>query len=156
MPDRLPRPLGQGVQRIGRFGQALGPGHQVAQAVAVRPRRGAEPLLPAAVFADRDRAAAFLNLLLLALVLTSFLVYLVQYLQGVLRLDALESGLGILPFGLALLVTTQRLTKRLVRIDLKARAAAGLVLLFWFGPGARRRADGPADAEKAASATDEG
>ncbi|MFI0479625.1 MFS transporter [Actinomadura sp. 9N215] len=92
--------------------------------------RAAEPLLPAAVFADRDRAAAFLNLLLLALVLTSFLIYLVQYLQGVLELDALESGLGILPFGLALLVTTQWLTKRLAKIDLKARAVAGLVLVL--------------------------
>ncbi|GLW67174.1 MFS transporter [Actinomadura rubrobrunea] len=92
--------------------------------------RASEPLLPGTVFADRARVGAFLNLLLLASVLTGFLIYLVQYLQGALRLDALESGLGILPFGLALLVTTQWLTKRLDRFDMKARAVAGLALVL--------------------------
>ncbi|GAA2585825.1 MFS transporter [Actinomadura fulvescens] len=92
--------------------------------------RSAEPLLPLSIFASRERAGAFLNLLLLAAVLTSFLIYLVQYLQGVLRLNALESGLAILPFGLALLVTTQLLTKYLSKIDLKARAVLGLVVVL--------------------------
>ncbi|MFE9664214.1 MFS transporter [Streptomyces sp. NPDC005955] len=92
--------------------------------------RSAEPLLPGRIFADRVRAGSFLNLLLLAAVLTSFLIYLVQYLQGVLDLNALQSGLAILPFGLALLVTTQVLTKHLAPIDLKLRAIGGLVVVL--------------------------
>ncbi|MCD0451640.1 MFS transporter [Actinocorallia sp. API 0066] len=89
--------------------------------------RAAEPLLPLKVFASRDRAGAVLNLLLLAAVLTGFLIYLVQYLQNVLGFDALQSGLAILPFGLALLVSTQVLTKPLSRYSLKARGVGGLL-----------------------------
>jgi hypothetical protein len=68
--------------------------------------RSAEPLLPAEIFTDRVRAGSFLNLLLLAAALTRHLIYLVQYLQNVLDLNALQSGLAILPFGVALLLTT--------------------------------------------------
>ncbi|MYX30300.1 MFS transporter [Streptomyces sp. SID8381] len=92
--------------------------------------RSAEPLLPARIFADRVRAGSFLNLLLLAAVLTSYLIYLVQYLQNVLDLNALQSGLAILPFGVALLLTTQVLTKHLARFDLKLRAVGGLVVVL--------------------------
>ncbi|MGW4726316.1 MFS transporter [Streptomyces sp. NPDC004291] len=92
--------------------------------------RSAEPLLPARIFTDRVRAGSFLNLLLLAAVLTSYLIYLVQYLQNVLGLNALQSGLAILPFGAALLLTTQVLTKRLAAIDLKLRAIGGLVVVL--------------------------
>ncbi|MFC5187929.1 MFS transporter [Actinomadura harenae] len=93
-------------------------------------RRTGEPLLPVALFADRARAGAVLSLLLLAAVLTGLLVYLVQYLQNVLRMNALESGLAILPYGVALLVTTQLLTRYVARVGLKVRAPAGLVLVL--------------------------
>lgn len=99
----------------------------LAAALAVVDGRAADPLLPKEIFASRDRAGAALNLLLLASVLTGFLIYLVQYLQAVLDLDALRSGLAILPFGLALLVSTQLLTQLVSGIDLKVRAVAGLV-----------------------------
>ncbi|ROO85217.1 EmrB/QacA subfamily drug resistance transporter [Actinocorallia herbida] len=89
--------------------------------------RSPEPLLPLRVFASRERAGAVLGLLLLAAVLTGFLVYLVQYLQTVLGLDALRSGLAVLPFGLALLVGTQFLTRRLSGIDLRVRGVVGLL-----------------------------
>ncbi len=89
--------------------------------------RSADPLLPVRIFAGRDRAGATIVLLLLAAVLTGFLIYLVQYLQAVLHLGALRSGLAILPFGLALLVATQLLTKRIADIGLKTRAVGGLV-----------------------------
>ncbi|MCX4751602.1 MFS transporter [Kitasatospora sp. NBC_01287] len=92
--------------------------------------RAADPLLPRQVFADRQRAGAFVNLLLLAAVLTGFLIYLVQYLQNVLGYNALESGLAILPFGAALLATTQLLTKHLAKLGLVTRALAGLVVIL--------------------------
>ncbi|MCP2338638.1 MFS transporter [Actinomadura rupiterrae] len=93
-------------------------------------RRAAEPLLPLALFAERRRAGAVLSLLLLAAVLTGFLVYLVQYLQNTQHMNALESGLAILPFGLALLATTQLLTKHVARFDLRTRAVGGLVVVL--------------------------
>ncbi|GAA2888358.1 MFS transporter [Streptosporangium fragile] len=108
------------------LGAALVP----AVALLVLDRRTAEPLLPPAVFAGRERAGAFLGLLLLAAVLTGFLIYLVQYLQGVLGLNALQSGLAVLPFGLALLVATQLLTKHIATVSLKARALLGLAVVL--------------------------
>ncbi|AEN08511.1 MULTISPECIES: MFS transporter [unclassified Streptomyces] len=93
-------------------------------------RRTAEPLLPGKIFTDRTRAGAFLDLLLLAAVLTSFLIYLVQYLQNVLGFNALGSGLAILPFGVALLLTTQVLTRFVAAVDLKIRAVGGLVVVL--------------------------
>ncbi len=83
---------------------------------------------PGAVFADRELAGAFAGLLLAAL-LAGFLVYLVQYLQNVQGLDALRSGLSILPFGVALLLTTQGLTRFLSTVDLRIRAMGGLVVV---------------------------
>ncbi|MBO4270993.1 MFS transporter [Microbispora triticiradicis] len=109
---------------------ALGASVVLAVILLLVDRRSAEPLLPLAVLAGRERAGAFLDLVLLAAVLTSFLIYLVQYLQGVLHLDALRSGLAILPFGLALLVSTQILTSRIAKIGLKTRAVAGLVVVL--------------------------
>ncbi|KAB8180372.1 MFS transporter [Microbispora catharanthi] len=109
---------------------ALGAAVVLAAVLLLVDRRAAEPLLPLAVLAGRERAGAFAGLLLLAAVLTGFLIYLVQYLQGVLHLDALRSGLAILPFGLALLVSTQILTARIAAVGLRTRALLGLAVVL--------------------------
>ncbi|MEV8441622.1 MFS transporter [Actinosynnema sp. NPDC051121] len=92
--------------------------------------RAAEPLLPRRIFASRARIGGFVNLLLLASVLTGFLFYASLYLAGPLGLDPLHTGLAILPFGLALLVTTQLLTKYVAGLRLEVRAILGLVLVI--------------------------
>jgi EmrB/QacA subfamily drug resistance transporter len=92
--------------------------------------RAAEPLLPRRIFASRARIGGFVNLLLLASVLTGFLFYASLYLAGPLGLDPLRTGLAILPFGLALLVTTQFLTKYVAGLRLEVRAIVGLVLVI--------------------------
>ncbi|MEO3814003.1 MFS transporter [Sphaerisporangium sp. B11E5] len=109
---------------------ALIAGVVLAVALLVFDRRTREPLLPTKVFVSRERGGAFINLLLLAAVLTSFLVYLVQYLQYVLGTNALQSGLAILPYGLALLVVTQMLTKYIANVSLKTRALIGLIVVL--------------------------
>ncbi|MFI7630605.1 MFS transporter [Microbispora rosea] len=109
---------------------ALGAAVVLAGVLLLVDRRAAEPLLPLAVLAGRERAGAFAGLLLLAAVLTGFLIYLVQFLQGVLHFDALRSGLAILPFGLALLVSTQILTARIAAVGLKTRALLGLSVVL--------------------------
>ncbi|MBX6387046.1 MAG: MFS transporter [Microbispora sp.] len=109
---------------------SLGAAVALAAALPAVDGRAAEPLLPLAVVAGRERGGAVAALLLLAAVLTGFLIYLVQYLQGVLGFDALRSGLAILPFGLALLVSTQVLAGRLAGIGLKTRALLGLAVVL--------------------------
>ncbi|PPK71425.1 MFS transporter [Actinokineospora auranticolor] len=93
-------------------------------------RKASEPLLPGRVFALRARAGSFVVLLLLASVLTGFLLYLVQFLQVALKFTPLQAGLGILPFGLALLVVIQFGTPRLAKVDIKVRGLAGLALVL--------------------------
>lgn len=92
--------------------------------------KSSEPLLPGRVFANRLRIGGFINLLLLSSVLGGFLFYLSQFLQGALHFTALGTGLAVLPFGLALLVSTQVLTKYVAAVSLKARGIVGLVLLL--------------------------
>jgi hypothetical protein len=100
-----------------------------------------EPLLPRRVFASRARVGGFLNLVLLACVLGGFVFYLSQFLQQALHFGALTTGLAVLPFGLALLVSTQVLTKYIGTVDLKVRGVIGLVLLT-VGVGLLSRLDG--------------
>jgi EmrB/QacA subfamily drug resistance transporter len=91
--------------------------------------RNPEPLLPLRIFASRERVGAFANLLLLAVVLTAFVVYTTQYLRTVLGFNALLTGVAVLPFGLALLVTTQVLTKYIASVQPRIRGVIGLVLM---------------------------
>jgi predicted MFS family arabinose efflux permease len=65
----------------------------------------------------------------MAFVLTSFLFFLTQFLQRVLELDALETGLAFLPFGAALLITARSAPKLLARIDPRWLAVAGFALM---------------------------
>ncbi|GLZ40829.1 MFS transporter [Actinokineospora sp. NBRC 105648] len=108
----------------------LAAGVVLAVVLVLVDRRAADPLLPGRIFADRARAASFVSLVLLAAVLTGFLLYLVQYLQNSLHLSPLKAGLAILPFGLALLAIIQFVTPRLAKVDLKVRGVAGLVLVL--------------------------
>ncbi|MEZ0076047.1 DHA2 family efflux MFS transporter permease subunit [Planotetraspora sp. GP83] len=91
--------------------------------------RTAAPMLPLRVFSHRARAGAFLNLALLAFVLTGFLFFLAQFLQRVLHLDPLVTGLAFLPFGLALLVTARSAPKLLTKVEPKVLALIGLALI---------------------------
>lgn len=93
-------------------------------------RRSAEPLVPPHVLADRRRAGGFLGLVTLAAVLTSFLFLMVQYLDAVLGLGPLGTGLAILPFGLSLLVTTQLLDRFLAGLGHRPRAVTGLAVVL--------------------------
>ncbi|WP_236792323.1 MFS transporter [Amycolatopsis sp. GM8] len=103
--------------------------------------RAPEPLLPLRVFASRERVGGMINLLLLATVLGGFVFYIAQYLQLGLGMNPLQTGLAVLPFGVGLLVSTQLLTKVVAKLDLRARAAIGLVLLV-IGVGWLTRLDG--------------
>ncbi|GAA3845104.1 MFS transporter [Saccharothrix violaceirubra] len=91
--------------------------------------RAAEPLLPRRVFADRARIGGFVALVLLASVLTGFLFHTSQFLTGTLGFSPLRTGLALLPFGLALLASTQVLTRYVAKWGLRTRATVGLVLV---------------------------
>ncbi|CAO5189569.1 Major facilitator superfamily MFS_1 [Frankia sp. AiPs1] len=92
--------------------------------------RSSEPLLPGRVFAHRNRLGGIVNLLLLATVLGSFLFFLSQYLHTAHHLSPIETGLALVPFAAAILVSAQFITKYLAKVDLRVRGVIGLVLIF--------------------------
>ncbi len=95
----------------------------------VREALAASPLLPLRVLTHRNRAGAFVDLLLMAFTLTSFLFFLTQYLQRVLDLKPLVTGLAFLPFGVALLITARFVPQILTKVKPKALAIIGFVVM---------------------------
>ena len=82
----------------------------------VNQQRGAEPLMPLRLFADRVRAGAYTARFLFNGVLVSWFFFMTQYLQGVSGFTPLQAGLAFLPATAAAFLAaagTSRLTKRL-------------------------------------------
>jgi EmrB/QacA subfamily drug resistance transporter len=110
---------------IGAFGLAV----PALLAFVLVERRVREPLLPLRLFADRNRAGAYLNMLLLPAAMFGVFFFVSQFLGIVQHDDALRTGLAFLPltvlsFGVA------RLAPRLIeRFGAKLPMLAGAVLL---------------------------
>ncbi|MGC0367604.1 EmrB/QacA subfamily drug resistance transporter [Rhodococcus sp. 27YEA15] len=88
-----------------------------------------DPLLPGRIFASRVRVGGFINLLLLAAVLTTFLFFIPQYLAASLGFTPLATGFAILPFAVAIFFVAQFAPRFLGSISLKVRGLIGLVLV---------------------------
>ena len=86
---------------------ALGLAVLTLAALVTTQRRVSAPLLPPRVFADRARAGAFGGArAACGSCVTGFLFFLTLLLQRVFDLDLLRTGLGFLPFGLALMLAS--------------------------------------------------
>ncbi|MCK9925118.1 MFS transporter [Frankia sp. AgPm24] len=107
----------------------LAGGAVVLTGFVLRESRAASPLLPLRVLTHRNRAGAFVDLLLMAFTLTSFLFFLTQFLQRVLDLTPLVTGLAFLPFGVALLITARFVPRILTRVNPKTLAIIGFVVM---------------------------
>jgi EmrB/QacA subfamily drug resistance transporter len=75
--------------------------------------RARQPVVPLRLLADRARAGAYLNMLLLAAAMFGMFFFLVQFLQNTLGLGSLTAGLAFLPMT-GLLFGVARLAPRLV------------------------------------------
>jgi predicted MFS family arabinose efflux permease len=91
--------------------------------------RTRQPLLPLRLFADRNRAAAYLNYFLGPMAMMSMFFFLTQYLQEVLGLSALATGFAFLPFAGVLFTMTRLISRLLPRFGPKPLAVTGSVLL---------------------------
>ncbi|MCM3884363.1 MFS transporter [Frankia sp. R82] len=107
----------------------LAGGAAVLAGFVLRESQAASPLLPLRVLTHRNRAGAFVTLLLMAFTLTSFLFFLTQFLQRVLDLTPLVTGLAFLPFGVALLITARFVPQLLTRVNPRALAIIGFVVM---------------------------
>jgi EmrB/QacA subfamily drug resistance transporter len=105
--------------------------------------RSPHPLLPPRLVADRNRAGAFLAMLLVAIGMFAVFLFLTYYLQQTLGYSPVESGLAFLPMvGGIMISSTLAQTVLLARVGPRPLvvggmllAAAGMVLLTRIGVG---------------------
>jgi EmrB/QacA subfamily drug resistance transporter len=98
-------------------------------AFVLREARAAHPLLPLRVVADRNRAAAFLTVLLASAALFGLFLFLTFYLQGTLHYSPVANGLAFLPMVGMLMLFAQLSTNWLVpAIGPKIVVPVGLLL----------------------------
>lgn len=105
-------------------------------------RRSSQPLMPIALFANRNRSGAYALRMIAGATTLSVLFLLTQILQNVHHYSALHAGFAFLPLGAGVVITAQ-LTSRFVgrtgpRLPLAAGAlvvAAGLAWLTRAGAG---------------------
>lgn len=101
----------------------------------VRQSKAKSPLLPLRVFTERNRAAAFLSLLLIGAGMYGMLLFLSFYLQVGLKFSPLQAGFAFLPFSIGIIAGSTVASNLVPRVG-AARAMsiglAGAVLgLIW-------------------------
>ncbi|MBD2896500.1 MFS transporter [Spirillospora sp. NPDC000708] len=97
-------------------------------AFVVIERRRRDPLVPLGVFRSRRLTSANLAALAWACATIGWQFAAVLYLQGVLGYSALDTGLGIVPMGLAIVVTANLAGRLIGRWGLRRTAALGLLV----------------------------
>lgn len=92
-------------------------------------RRATQPIMPLRMFADRSRAAAFLNMLLIPATLFAMFFFLVRYLQEVLGHSPLLTGVSFLPMALSVMLGTRVVSSLVPRLGPKPIAALGALMI---------------------------
>ncbi len=97
--------------------------------------RSTNPLVPLALFKDRNRGGSYLAMLLLAVGPMGAFYLLTLYMQHVLVFSPLRTGLSWLPFGVGIMAGAAITTKVVTRVAPRWAAATGMLLcsvaLFW-------------------------
>jgi len=92
-------------------------------------RRTAHPMLDVRLFANPRFSAASLSVTLVFFSLMGALFFLTQYLQGVLGLSALETGLRFIPIALGIILVAPFTAKATTRFGARYVTAAGLAVV---------------------------
>ncbi len=91
--------------------------------------RTPEPLVPLRLLANRNRAGAYLNMLLLPATMFGSFFFLTQFIQDVLGFSPLQAGLAFLPLTLVMFTTVRVLPRLLSRFGPKPLMVAGATLV---------------------------
>jgi EmrB/QacA subfamily drug resistance transporter len=102
----------------------------VVMAVFVRTQlHAAEPLMPLRLLSDGRRVAAFGGMLLVPATMFGMFFFLTQFLQEVLHLSAVETGLAFLPMTVSLFAWSRVVPRLLPRIGIGRLLTTGAVLV---------------------------
>jgi EmrB/QacA subfamily drug resistance transporter len=88
-----------------------------------------QPIVPLHLFADRSRAGAFLNMLLLCAGMFGMFYFLTQFLQDVLGFGPLQAGAAFLPMVLMQFACVRTVPRLLPRFGAKPIAVTGAALV---------------------------
>jgi EmrB/QacA subfamily drug resistance transporter len=92
--------------------------------------RAQQPIMPLRLFADRDRAGAYLIRFLITAAMSGFMFFVPLYLQNILRVSPFVTGLSLLP-GTIVLIFANRITNRLLsRFGRKTIMVAAATITF--------------------------
>ncbi len=98
-------------------------------------RRAAEPLLRLSLLAEGNRARAYVNFFLGPMAMMSMFFFLTQFIQDVLGLGPLATGLAFLPMAVTMFGMSRTVPRLLPRFGAKALTVTGSSLmvigLFW-------------------------
>ena len=107
----------------------LAAGVVLLAAFVVVQTRVSNPVLPLRVVLDRNRGGSYLAILSLGIGLFGMFLFLTYYLQGTLKLSAVQSGLAFLPMTAGLVITSQLAVNVLARrVGPRYIIAPGLVI----------------------------
>lgn len=102
----------------------------------VNERRAPQPILPLRLLANRNRASAYLNMLIIPALMFSVFFFLTQFLQNVLGYGPLLAGAAFLPLAVMQLVSARTGPKLVGRFGGKALTITGVLLItvgvVWF------------------------
>ncbi len=91
--------------------------------------RASEPLMPLRLFADRNRASAYLNMMLLPAAMFGVFFFLTQYVQDVMGLDPVMAGLSFIPLTVVIFASSQAVPRLLPQFGPKPLLVVGGVLI---------------------------
>jgi EmrB/QacA subfamily drug resistance transporter len=108
---------------------ALAAGAAVLAVFVWTETRTAEPLMPLHLFADRNRAAGFLNFFFGPMAMMSAFFFLTQFLQDVSGYSSLTTGFAFLPLAVTLFTMSRLMPRWLPTFGPKPFAIAGTLLM---------------------------
>jgi len=91
--------------------------------------RTRQPLMPLRLFADRNRAAGYLNFFLGPAAMMSMFFFLTQFLQNVRGFSALATGFAFLPMAVGIFLMTRLVPRLLPRFGPRPLAITGALLM---------------------------
>jgi EmrB/QacA subfamily drug resistance transporter len=117
-----------GWSTVGTLGPLIGGLALLGLFVRIEARR-AQPLLPLWLFADRNRAAAYLSFFLGPAAMMSMFFFLTQFLQDVRGYGALATGFAFLPLAVGMFAMTRAVPPLLARFGPKPLTLTGSAVM---------------------------
>ena len=91
--------------------------------------RASQPIMPLRLFADRNRASGYLNMMLLPAAMFGMFFFLTQFIQDVLGFSPIMAGFAFLPLTIIIFATSQAVPRLLPQFGPKPLLVTGGVLI---------------------------